>query len=488
MAATRLPRLPRAFRPVALRGRRVMVVGLGTFGGGLGAALHLIREGAEVTVADLAPVERLAAPLALLADGRPRLILGRHPTDEEVAAVDWICASPAVPWTAPPLAAAARLGVPVESELTLLMRLLPCPSLGITGTNGKSTTTMLAERTLAAAGRRVFGGGNIGGSLLEQVGTMRADDVVVLEISSFQLEHLGEIGLGPTVGLVTNVTPDHLDRHGTFEAYVEAKRQILANARTAVLQRADPSCRRFADRFDGERLWFGDESAFDGDEAGARLRGGSIGVWRGGDGTREEVDLAPLPLRGDHNRWNLLGAATAATCFGVGFGQAVRAGFAVAPLKRRMNELGRKRGVLFVDDSVSTSPPAVAAALSSFDGPIRLLVGGYDKGIDQAPLLEAITRRCTKAYLYGAVAPILADRLLMEAGGDADLSATIPARRRPRWEQFKRLEDAFAAAVRESAFGETVLFSPGFASYDQFRNFTERGDLFCSLYAALPSS
>lgn len=488
MAATRLPRLPREFRPVALDGQRVMVVGLGTFGGGLGAALHLIREGADVTVADLAPADRLAAPLDLLAPGRPRLILGRHPTEEEVAAVDWICASPAVPWTAPPLAAAARRGIAVESELTLLMRLLPCPSLGITGTNGKSTTTMLAERALAAGGRRVFGGGNIGGSLLGQVATMRADDVVVLEISSFQLEHLGEIGLGPTVGLVTNVTPDHLDRHGTFEAYVEAKRQILAAARAAVLQRGDASCRVFATRFGGEVLWFGGASEFRGDEPGARLRDEGVGEFRGRDGSRVEVDLAPFPLRGDHNRWNLLGAATAATCFGVDFTAAARAAFSVAPLKRRLNELGRKRGVLFVDDSVSTSPPAVAAALESFDGPIRLLVGGYDKGIDQAPLLQAIARRCTKAYLYGAVAPTLADRLQMEAGGSAAMPATIPARERPRWELFEKLEDAFAAAVRESESGETVLLSPGFASYDQFRNFTERGDLFCALYAALPSS
>jgi UDP-N-acetylmuramoylalanine--D-glutamate ligase len=488
MAAPRLPRLPRDFRPAALRGQRVMVLGLGTFGGGLGAAQHLIREGAEVTVADLTPAEKLAGPLRLLGDPAPRLILGRHPTAAEVASVEWICASPAVPWHAPPLVEAARQGIPVESELTLLIRLLPCPSLGITGTNGKSTTTMLAERTLAAAGRRVFSGGNIGGSLLEQVAAMRPDDVVVLEISSFQLEHLGEIGIGPAVGLVTNVTPDHLDRHGTFAAYAEAKRQILASARTAVLQRADPSCQRFGAGFRGDVLWFGDEAAFRGDEPGARLRDGRLAVWRGRDGGSEEVDLEPLRLRGAHNRWNLLGAATAATCFEVGFSAAARAAFDAPPLKRRLNELGRKRGVLFVDDSVSTSPPAVAAALCSFDGPIRLLVGGYDKGIDQAPLLEEIARRCTKAYLYGAVAPVLADRLLKGAAGGAPVPAPPSARGRPRWETFTTLSEAFAAAVREAECGETVLFSPGFASYDQFRNFTERGDLFCALFTALPSA
>ena len=322
--------------------------------------------------------------------------------------------------------------------------------------------------------------------------SLRRDDAVVLEISSFQLEHLGEIGLGPTVGLVTNVTPDHLDRHGTFAAYVEAKRQILTSARTAVLQRADPSCRDFAARFGGEVLWFGDESEFRDDERGARLRDGRLAVWCGPDGRTEEVDLEPLRLRGSHNRWNLLGAAAAATCFDVGFTAAASAGFAAAPLKRRLNELGRKRGVLFVDDSVSTSPPAVAATLASFPEPIRLLVGSYDKRIEQTPLLAAIASHCRKAYLYGAVAPTLAHRLHMEAAADVRASPSRPARSHPqwdpRWELFTKLEEAFAAAVREAESGETVLFSPGFASYDQFRNFTERGDLFCALYAALPSA
>ena len=481
-----LPRLPSDFVPRDLRGRRVMVLGLGTFGGGLGAALHLLQEGADVVVADASPAEKLEPSLRAL-DGRgAELLLGRHPTDDEVARCDWICASPAVPWSAPPLAEAARRGVPVESELTLLMRLLPCPALGVTGTNGKSTTTMLAARTLAAAGRRIWSGGNLGGSLLGSVASIRPDDAVVLEISSFQLEHLADVGLGPAVGLVTNVTPDHLDRHGTFEEYVAAKRSILAGARLAVLQAGDPTCRRFGAEFRGEVLWFGDASELRSGERGARLRDDGVATWRGLDGAEEEVDVAPLRLRGAHNRWNLLGAAAAATAFGVPFGAAARAGFGAEPLARRLNELGTRRGARFVDDSVCTSPPALAAALRSFDGPIRLLAGGYDKGIDPAPMVAAMFERCRKVYLYGAVARTLAGKL-QGAGPDATGRRGAAVGRPLQWEVFPDLRAAFAAAAQEAESGETILLSPGYASYDQFRNFTERGDLFRALYAELPS-
>jgi UDP-N-acetylmuramoylalanine--D-glutamate ligase len=475
-APPRLPRLTRDFRPVGLRGQRVLVLGLGTFGGGLGAALHLVREGADVVVADLRGAAELASSMAPLAGLPVRFVLGRHPTSDELANVDWIVASPAVKWTAPPLLEAAKRGIPVESEITLLVRLLPCRWLGITGTNGKSTTTMLAERTLAASGRRVFRGGNLGGSLLDVWREIGRDDAAVLEVSSFQLEHLGEVGLGPPVALVTNVTPDHLDRHGTFEAYAAAKRSILDRAEVALLPRGDPVASKFASGFGGRVRWFGEERAFDPAELhapSARLVDERFAELRDDAGRTTRVDLAPMRLLGVHNRVNLLAAATAATEFGVPFEAAVRAGFDAAPLARRLNEVARIGGVTFVDDSVSTSPPAVAAALRAFSGATRILVGGYDKGIDVEPLVEALLARSRKAYLYGAVGPSLATRL--ETAGAP----------RASWSLFPDLRAAFAAAVADARSGETILFSPGFASYDQFRNFTERGELFCSLVAAL---
>ncbi len=488
-----LPRLPADFRPTDLRGQRVLVLGLGTFGGGLGAARHLAREGAKVVVSDLRGPDALAEPLRALEGVPVELALGREATDE-VSKADWIVASPAVKWSSPPLQEAARRGVPVESEITLLVRLLPCPWLGITGTNGKSTTTMLSSRTLAAAGRRVFSGGNLGGSLLEVWREIEAGDATVLELSSFQLEHLGETGLGPTVALVTNVTPDHLDRHGTFEEYATAKRAILSRASVALLQRADPVCRSFAEEFAGRVVWYGEAKAFERDEPGARLDDRRFAVLRDAQGREERVDLETMVLRGTHNRVNLLAAAAAATEFGVAFGAAARAGLDARPLERRLNEVARVDGVLYVDDSVCTSPPAVAAALAAFPGPTRLLVGGYDKGIDPTPLIAALFSRSGKSYLYGAVATALAARLEVAfaarvAGARESTSKSASESAKwPSWEVFADLSAAFAAAAREAAPGDTVLLSPGYASYDQFRNFTERGDLFRALVARLSTS
>lgn len=475
--ARRLRRFPVDFRPTALQGQRVLVVGLGTFGGGLGAVQHLVREGADVTVADTRPAAALAESLAPLHGLPVKLALGRHPGADEIAAADWIVASPAVPWNAPPLLAAAAHGIPVESEITLLVRLLRCRWLGITGTNGKSTTTMLAMRTLAAAGRRVWGGGNLGGSLLDSWQTIAPGDVAVLEISSFQLEHLGEIGLGPEVALVTNVTHDHLDRHGTFAAYAEAKRQLLVRAETALLQRADPVCVGFARDFGGRVIWYGEDSAFAPGDTGARLVAGRCAEFGG-----ERVDLEPLRLRGAHNRINLLAAAAAATCFGVPFPAAVQAGFAAEPLRRRLNEVATVRNTLFVDDSVSTSPPAVAAAVAAYSNVIHLIAGGYDKGIDPTPMLEVMVRNCSSVTLYGAVAPRLGERLkaLLRAQEGID---PRPPLKPDAVRVVPDLETAFALAAAGAGAGETVLYSPGYASYDQFRNFTERGDRFCALVA-----
>ena len=391
-----LARFPESWRPVGLTGQHVLVLGLGTFGGGLGAARYLLRQGADVTVADLRSAAELGEGVALLEQSGARMHLGGDQT-AAVARCDWIVASPAVPLQAPPLLEAARRGVPVESEITLTARRLPCRWLGITGTNGKSTTAHLAHHLLSGLGHRCFLGGNLGGSLLEQVDEIRPQDVVVMELSSFQLEHLGPAGQGPDVAVVTNLTPDHLDRHGTFSNYCAAKAHILARADRAVL-RADPTCRELARQFVGQVSWFGEEPGQDG-----WLSEGRFAI-RSGSEEAEGVDLGPMALLGTHNRLNLVAAALAAESFGAPFERAVKAGLDAGPLPQRLEPVASVGGVRYVDDSVSTSPPAVIAALRSLGDGIHLLAGGYDKGIDLGELPEEIILRCREVYLFGAMA------------------------------------------------------------------------------------
>ena len=452
------------------------MVGLGSFGGGAGAALYLRRQGAEVLVSDLAlETDFGEQPEALRREGVEFAFGAQHPGLLE--GVDWLVASPAVPWSVPLLIEASRRGLAVESEITLVARVLPCKWIGVTGTNGKTSTVRLLGAILRKAGRHPHVGGNLGGSLLVDGGPIGSHDLAVLELSSFQLEHLDEAGLGPPIALITNITPDHLDRHGSFEAYVRAKSAVLNRADTAILCCDNEGVRQLGKAFAGDILWYGSDSR-DRPSPPFALEQGRFGHARGGS---DRVDLSSMVMAGAHNRLNLVGAATAATAFGLRFEESLRAGLDEPPPAQRLQVLARSGGVTFVDDSVSTSPPAVVAALRAFDGRILLLVGGYDKGIGLRELLREIRIRCKKAYLYGAIGPRLAELLATR-----DLSCNESPRQKDgvreggtaQWQVFPDLRAAFQAAADEASSGDVVLLSPGFASYDQFRNFQARGRQF----------
>ncbi len=350
-----LPRFPRSWSGRDLRGQRALVLGLGSFGGGVGAARYLCAEGAEVTITDTSPREALESSLAAL-EGLPiRYVLGEN-RPQDVERCDFVVASPAVPWTSPVLQEASRRGIPVESEITLLLRRLEGRTIGITGTNGKSTTTRLLGQILHKLGKRVRVGGNVGGSLLGEVDSIDPDEIVVLELSSFQLEHLGDAGLGPQVALVTNITPDHLDRHHTMAAYVTAKARILQRAAIAVLNRSDLHCRGLARAFLGRVIWYGLEEDADPGIEGRWLHGERFAVATPAilEGL---IDLSGMVLKGPHNRLNLISAAATAEAMGIGFREALLAGFEVPALSQRLTEIAMIDGVRFVDDSVATSPP-----------------------------------------------------------------------------------------------------------------------------------
>jgi UDP-N-acetylmuramoylalanine--D-glutamate ligase len=437
-------------------GARVIVLGLGHFGGGLGAARWLLRHGARVTVTDRAPAEQLAAPAAELAAAGARLVLGGH-GGVDFADADLLVLNPAVPLDAPPVAAARAAGVRVTSEIGLVHERWPGPILGVTGSNGKSTTTSLAHAILTAAGVPASLGGNIGGSLLDRVDGAGRDEVAVIELSSFMLDLLAVPGLGPDVAIVTNITPNHLDRHGSFEAYREAKRAILRRARHAVLNADDEYVRAFALGYPGQVLWFGSHGDLRVDSDGSLVdrRG-----W-------PALHSAHVPLPGRMNRVNLAAATLGAAAVLGDEVRAVRAlpsaleGFRLPP--HRLAQVGSWNGVSWVDDSVSTTPESTAASLAAVGGGSVLLAGGHDKGLDPAPLVQAARRHARVVLTLGEQGENLARELTL-AGVNAELLGTVEA--------------CVARAAQIARAGETVLLSPGYSSHDQFTNYEQRAAAF----------
>jgi UDP-N-acetylmuramoylalanine--D-glutamate ligase len=452
-------------------GGRAVVQGLGLFGGGVGVTRHLLAQGWSVTVTDLRDAKTLAPSVAAL-EGLPvALRLGGHDL-ADFAGADLVVVNPAVPPGNPFVKAAIERGAKLDTEIGMFVRSCRGRTAAVTGSAGKSTTTALLARCLeggdrAASGRRVFLGGNIGVSLLDELSSIGESDLVVLELSSFQLHWLRRDGWKPEIGVLTNITPNHLDWHGTFEAYVEDKCGIVpATGGTLVACADDDRVREIAARAPCNVVWAsrGDVPAGEGvfwrDDVLVRRR----------DRVEAEVlGRADLRLLGVHAPINVACAASAAFAMGAGLDD-VRAGVAgFEGLPHRLKPIGTVRGVLCVDDSKSTTPEATAGALAAFDRPVILLAGGYDKGLDPAPLVAAAAARSKAIVCYGATGPRLVEDL-RAAGASRVASAAT-------------LHEAVDAAFGLADEGDVLLLSPGHASWDQFRNYEDRAAHFAEATA-----
>ncbi len=442
------------------RGRAVTVMGLGRFGGGVGAARYLARFGARVTVTDLKGPESLGPSVAAL-EGLPvALHLGGH-READFTGADAVVVSPAVPKSSPYLALAREAGAEITSEMNLFLEACPAPVVGVTGSSGKSTTTALLGAMLARA-RPTRVGGNIGVSLLEDLPAIGPEEVVVLELSSFQLEDLARLGRSPRVAVVTNISPNHLDRHGTMEAYIDAKKNILrfqGRDDVAVLAADDPVVRTWAAEAPGRVLFF----SLDGPVTeGAWAEGGEV-VFRL-EGREERADLGSvLRLRGRHNLANALAAAVAARVMGAGLDDVLAAAASFEPLPHRLEPVAEVDGVLYVNDSKATTPRAAVVAMEAFEAPVVLIAGGYDKHLDPSPMVEAARRRARAVVLLGTTAPALAEAL----GPDG-----------PTVVRVEDLPEAVRQAARLAQRGDVVLLAPGHASWDMFENYEQRGEVF----------
>jgi UDP-N-acetylmuramoylalanine--D-glutamate ligase len=360
--------------------------------------------------------------------------------------------SPGVPREAPVIAAALARGLPVYGELELAWRLLTNRILAVTGTNGKTTTAELLGTIYRQAGLPVDVAGNVGTPLASLVGRTEARAAVVCEVSSFQLEDAE--AFAPDCALLLNLTPDHLDRHGSFEAYRQAKLRVFEN-------QAEDDVAVVPEAFDGpleaRRVTFGG--------AGADLeRADGVLRWRG----RELMPVDALRLRGSHNAENAMGAAAAALASGVPT-PAVRAALECFPgVPHRLEEVGTVDGVLYVNDSKATNVSAAARGIEAFQGGVHAILGGSLKGGGFEGLRSAVATRCRACYLIGEAV----ERL------EADLEGTVPLRR------CGDLATAVRAASEAAGQAQVVLLSPACASYDQYRDYEERGEHFRSLVGA----
>ncbi len=431
-------------------------MGLGHFGGGVAAARWLARHGAVVTVTDLADSDALADSLPLLADVPLAAIrLGGH-SDADFHGADLVVVNPAVRPTSPWLNVARQSGARLCTELELFMENCPVPIVGVTGSNGKSTTAAMIASILRAAGRPVFLGGNIGGSLLERLPEIGPDDWVVLEISSFQLWYFSPAARMPHVAVVTGCSPNHLDWHGTFAEYVAAKQRILTGQTGhdfAVLNSMDAKVASWSHLIQGRTV---------------AVSAVAAEVDSYGCPTISMQELPALAVPGEHNRVNAACAAAAATACGCGQ-DAICDGlqrFHALPL--RLEWIAMIDGRRIYNDSAATTPESTIAALRSLDVPVWLLAGGKSKGADFGPLTAEIAEHARGAAFFGASREALREQTIA---------------RRPQFAcaAVETLEEALHWCWPRSRPGEAIVLSPACASTDQFLNFQQRGQHFWEL-------
>lgn len=442
-----------------LKGKRVLVVGLGR--SGLASALFLKAHGARVTVSDAKSEDQLREHIPALLDAGIAVETGRH-GERTFQGQDLIVVSPGVPVDAEPIAQARNLGQSVIGEIELASQFLSGPIVAITGSNGKTTTTTLVGEILADAGIKTLVGGNIGTPAISLAERATAETAIVLEVSSFQLETISTFR--PKVAVILNITPDHLDRHRTFAAYVDAKARIFENQTVedfSVLNADDPTCVELAGRTRGQVFWFSRKREVD---AGAFSRRGQIFFRKNGTDL-EIMPISEIPLKGAHNLENVLAGVCAGTLMQCPPEKIRRAVGSFKAVEHRLEYVARVRGVDYYNDSKATNVDATIKALESFPANIHLILGGKDKGSDYTVLNDLLRKRVKSVYTIGAAA----QKIKSHVKGATNIVEAAT------------LESAISRAAVAAQPGDIVLLAPACASFDQFQNYEHRGRVFKDL-------
>lgn len=444
------------------------VVIMGAARQGLALARYFARRNAQVTITDQQPAEKLRAAIESMTAYPVHWALGGHPFSL-LDACDVLCVSGGVPLTIPLVMEAQRRGIPISNDSQFFMREVPCHTVGITGSAGKTTTTTLVGRMAEADVQppaKAWVGGNIGLPLVDMVEEIKPEDRVVLELGSFQLELMTH---SPNVAAVLNVTPNHLDRHGTMEAYIAAKAHILqyqSSADWAVLCREDPGAWGLRDQVKGGLITFGFKQPAD----------GLIGTWLDGerlmlfDGRSDHLLMTRdnIRLLGMHNVLNVLAAC--AVAYAAGFSlESMRQGVeGFTGVPHRLEYVRTWNGARWINDSIATAPERTIAAIHAFTEPLVLLLGGKDKDLPWQDLAELVHQRVDHVVVFGHAS----EKILAALGNPQ------PGMRPFTLEKAANLESAIRAAARVAEPGDVVLLAPGGTSYDEFKDFEERGERF----------
>ena len=456
------------------------VIVLGAARQGLAAARFLAEKGAKVTLSDVRPLDQLQDEVKLLNDTSVEFAFGDHP-EELLDDASMICVSGGVPLTIPFVQKAITHGKQLTNDAQIFMEEVPCKVIGITGSAGKTTTTTLLGRIAEAsvendgekAPRKAWVGGNIGNPLISDVKDMQKEDVVVMELSSFQLDLMTKV---PQVSAVLNITPNHLDRHGSMKSYTYAKAAMLFYQNeddVAVLGREDAGSWALLPAVAGSLASFGkdklEENAF-----GSWLEDDKIFV-RDEDGVHEVLHVDEISLRGEHNLMNVLAAVAIATVAGFSvkaIKQGVQGFSGVVHRQELVREWG---GAKWINDSIATAPERSMAAVNTFDEPIVLILGGRDKKLPWDVLVELIREKVDHVVLFGEMGSMVAEAIGELVEGERPYSVDLTV----------DLESAVTKTSEVIEEGDVVLLSPGGTSYDAYLDFEERGNHFRSLVEQL---
>jgi UDP-N-acetylmuramoylalanine--D-glutamate ligase len=457
-------------------GKKVIVIGAARQGTAL--SRYLASKGAQVILTDMHSLDELPANLPDLEKLGIQLRLGGHPL-ELLEGADLVCVSGGVPLTIPFIQAALQRGIPLSNDSQIFLEACPAQVIGITGSSGKTTTTalvgLMAQKyfEMKQNGHRAWVGGNIGNPLIEQVDQIDEDDLVVLELSSFQLELMTR---SPQIAAILNITPNHLDRHGSMQAYIAAKSRILRFQHpgdVAILNRDDPGSWSLAENLKSDLISFGFQKP-DSKQNGTYIYKDAIWLQLG----RESLKMLPLEwiqLPGRHNIANVLAACAIATAASLALPAIQTAIEEFTGIPHRLEFIRNINGADWYNDSIATAPERTMAAIEAFEGPLVLLLGGRDKNLPWDDLAQLIHQRVRAVVLFGEAAG-----LIEKALGAVKKGETLQVISR-----CNTLEEAVQAAAKLAQPGDTVLLSPGCTSFDAFKDFEERGEYFRKLVNAL---